>query len=125
MSKAPTAATTSTPAADGRDGGASAEPRWWHREHPIFTALAGFFTGLVTIIVVPGLYAGLLSALTDTETAEGLFPFVLLVLLVPIGLSVAPRTRRFGLYLLLGMLSTALVVGAVAALVLLVLVRTA
>ena len=125
MSKAPTAATASTRAADGRDGGAPGEPRWWHRDHPIFTALAGFFTGLVAIIVVPGLYAGLLSVLTDTETAEGLFPFVLLVLLVPIGLSVAPRTRRFGLYLLLGMVSTALVVGAVAALVLLVLVRTA
>ncbi|VXB77243.1 hypothetical protein [Nocardioides sp. AX2bis] len=125
MSDAPSAAEApSTPTAAGKDDDAAPDPRWWHRDHPTFTALAGFFAGLVTIIVVPGLYAGLLSTLTDTDTTETLFPFVLLVLLVPIGLSVAPRTRRFGLYLLLGMVSTAVVVAVVAALVLLVLVRT-
>ncbi len=125
MSEAPSAAeTTSTPAEAGSGRGTTAEPRWWHRDHPTFTALSGFFAGLVAIIVVPGLYAGLLSTLTDTGTAERLFPFVLLVLVVPIGLSIAPRTRRFGLYLLLGMVSTAVVVAAVAALVLLVLVRS-
>ncbi|GAA0986723.1 hypothetical protein ENKNEFLB_01417 [Nocardioides aquaticus] len=125
MTDAPSAAEApSTPTPVGQGDDASPEPRWWHRDHPTFTALAGFFTGLVTIIVVPGLYAGLLSTLTDTDTAETLFPFVLLVLVVPIGLSIAPRTRRFGLYLLLGMVSTAVVMAVVAALVLLVLVRT-
>ena len=113
-----------TPPPSGAVGDAPPDPRWWHRDHPTFTALAGFFAGLVTIIVVPGLYAGLLSTLADTETAETLFPFVLLVLLVPIGLSIAPRTRRFGLYLLLGMVSTAVVVAVVTALVLLLLIRT-
>lgn len=125
MTDAPSAAeAASTPTAAGSDDDVSSDPRWWHRDHPTFTALAGFFTGLVTIIVVPGAYAGLLSTLTDTDTAESLFPFVLLVLVVPIALSIVPRTRRFGLYLLLGMVSTAVVVAAVAALVLLVLVRT-
>ena len=27
---------------------------WWHRDHPTFTALTGFFTGLVFVTVVPG-----------------------------------------------------------------------
>jgi hypothetical protein len=39
-------------------------------------------------------------------------------LAVPLGLVIAPRTRRFGLYMVVGMVSTALVVGGVAALVL-------
>jgi len=120
MSEAPVAdETTSTPTAVDPQH----EPRWWHRDHPTFTALVGFFTGLLTIIVIPGLYAGLLSALTDVDTAERLFPFVLLVFVLPIGLAIAPRTRRFGLYVLLGMVLTAVVVVAVAGLVLLVLVR--
>lgn len=120
MNEAPVAhGATSTPTA----GESRRDPRWWHRDHPTFTALAGFFAGLVTIIVVPGLYAGLLSVLTDVETAERLFPFVLLVFVVPIALAITPRTRRFGLYMALGMVLTAVVVAAVTALVLLVLVR--
>ena len=43
---------------------------------------------------------------------------VLIFLRVPIGLAIAPRTRRFGLYMLIGVFTTALVVGGVAALVL-------
>ena len=43
---------------------------------------------------------------------------MLLTLAVPLGLVVAPRTRRFGLYMLIGMVATALVVLGVAALVL-------
>lgn len=91
---------------------------WWHRDHPVFASLAGFFTGLVFVVVVPGAYAALLSAVLDYESAEELFPFVLVALAVPIALLVHPRTRRFGRYMLLGMVSTALVVGGVAALVL-------
>jgi hypothetical protein len=93
-------------------------PDWWHRDHPTFTALSGFFTGLVFVILVPGLFIALLHLLVDDETAEGLFPFVLITLAVPIGLVVAPRTRRFGIYMLIGVVTTALVVGGVAALVL-------
>lgn len=96
-------------------------PSWWHRDHPTFTALTGFFTGLAFVIVVPGTFAAILSALFDTGTAEDLFPFVLLTFAVPIGLLVAPRTRRFGRYLVIGMATTLLVVGGVAALVLWVL----
>ena len=98
------------------------QPSWWHRDHPVFAALAGFFTGLVFVIVVPGAYAGILATLVDTESAEDLFPFVLVSLAVPIALLVHPRTRRFGRYMLLGIVSTALVVGGVAALVLWLLV---
>mgnify|MGYP005997773205 CR=1 FL=1 len=109
------------PTGEGRDGPTStAAPTvgWWHRDHPVFASLAGFFTGLVFVVVVPGAYAALLSAVLDYEAAEELFPFVLVALAVPIALLVHPRTRRFGRYMLLGMVSTALVVGGVAALVL-------
>lgn len=91
---------------------------WWHRDHPVFASLAGFFTGLVFVVVVPGAYAALLASIMDTESAEDLFPFVLVALAVPIALLVHPHTRRFGRYMLLGIVSTALVVGGVAALVL-------
>lgn len=94
------------------------QPDWWHRDHPTFTALSGFFTGLTFVIVVPGLFIGLLSWLFADDTAEGLFPFVLVTLGVPIGLVIAPRTRRFGLYMLIGVVATALVVLGVGGLVL-------
>lgn len=94
------------------------EPGRWHRDHPTFSSLAGFFTGLLFVIVVPGTYAALLSVLVDSDTAEGLFPLVLVAFAVPIGLAVAPRTRRFGRFMLLGIVTTAVVVLASAALVL-------
>lgn len=112
---------TGEAAGEAGDGpAATAEPTvgWWHRDHPVFASLAGFFTGLVFVVVVPGAYAALLAAVLDYESAEELFPFVLVALAVPIALLVHPRTRRFGRYMLLGMVSTALVVGGVAALVL-------
>lgn len=94
------------------------EASWWHRDHPTFAALSGFFTGLVFVIVVPGAYAALLRALVDQETGEELFALVLVALAVPITLAIVPRTRRFGRYMLLGILSTAVVVLGSAALVL-------
>jgi len=94
------------------------QPDWWHRDHPTFTALTGFFTGLAFVILVPGVFAAILSALFDYGRAEDLFPLVLLTLGVPIGLVAAPRTRRFGRYMLIGMSTTLLVVLGVAALVL-------
>jgi hypothetical protein len=103
---------------DGKDA-----PNWWHRDHPVFTPLMGFFTGLVTVVLVPGLYAALLSQLFDSHTAEDLFPYVAVLLVIPLVLMAAERSRRFGRYMLLGMLLTAVVVVAVAALTLWILVR--
>jgi hypothetical protein len=94
------------------------QPDWWHRDHPTFTALTGFFTGLAFVIVVPGLFAAILGWIFDYDTAERLFPLVLITLVVPLGLLVVPRTRRFGAYLLIGLVTTALVVLGVAGLVL-------
>ena len=99
-------------------------PDWWHRDHPTFSALTGFFTGLAVVIVVPGAFAAVLRAMFDYDTAEELFPFVLTVLAVPLVLIVIPRTRRFGRYMLLGMLATAIVVIGVAALVVWILIKT-
>ena len=92
-------------------------PDWWHRDHPTFTALSGFFTGLVFVVVVPGAFGALLRAVFDYGRAEELFPLVLLTLVVPAVLVAMPRTRRFGLYMLIGMVTTVLVVGGVAAVV--------
>ena len=100
------------------EGPEGREPDWWHRDHPTFTAVAGFFTGLVFVILVPGLFAAVLRLFFGSETAERLFPYVLVTLVVPLGLVVWPRTRRFGAYLLLGMVTTAVVVLGVAAIVL-------
>jgi len=100
----------------------AAAPNWWHRDHPTFSALSGFFTGLLVVIIVPGAFAALLRLIFDYETAEELFPFVLVTFAVPITLIAVPRTRRFGRYMLLGMLATAAVVLGVAALVVWILI---
>ena len=89
-------------------------PDWWHRDHPVFVPLAGFFTGMVYIIVVPGAYGAILKALVGYERAEDLFPYVLLTLIVPIGLLAPHHTRRFGRYMLFGVVATAVVVIGVA-----------
>ncbi len=117
------AASDDAPGAPGA-AGAAAEPSWWHRDHPTFTSLVGFFTGLLVVIVVPGTFAAVLRAVFDYDTAEELFPFVLVVLAVPLALIAVPRTRRFGRYMLLGMLTTAVVVLGVAALVVWILIKT-
>lgn len=96
-----------TPAAD-----------WSRHDHPVVTALAGFLAGLVFVTVVPGGWIGVLRLFLDYDRAEQLFPLVLVALVVPIGLVAAGRTRRFGLYMLLGMVTTAVVVLGVASLVL-------
>ena len=110
------------PAAGEDADGTKPAPSWWHRDHPTFSALTGFFTGLLVIIIVPGAFAAVLRAMFDYETAEELFPFGLVTFAVPIGLMVAPHTRRFGRYMLLGMLATAAVVLGVAALVVWILI---
>ena len=98
---------------DHRPGGKRL-PEWWHRDHPVFVPLAGFFTGMLFIILVPGTYAAVLKGLVGYQRAEDLFPFVLLTLVVPIGLLVPGHTRRFGRYMLFGVLATAVVVVGVA-----------
>ncbi len=98
------------------------KPTWWHRDHPVFVPLAGFFTGMLFIIVIPGTYAALLKALVGYQRAETLFPFVALTLLVPIGLLVPRHTRRFARYMLFGSIATVVVVVGVGALVLWILI---
>lgn len=107
-------------------GDASAEPerdpRFWHRDHPVFTPLAGFFTGLLVAVAVPGVFGALLSSFLDDESVARVFPFTLAVVGVPLVLLAVPRTRRFGKYMLFGMVLTAVVVVAVAALTLWILI---
>lgn len=93
------------------------QPSWWRRDHPTFSALTGFFTGLFFVAVVPAGYVAALSAALGRERAEELFPFVLLTLAIPLGLVAYPSTRRFGGYMWLGILLTTVVVFGVGALV--------
>src|SRR4051794_34771191 len=113
----PVAGTDPAPGAGGDE-----EPSWWHRSHPTFAGVAGFFTGIVYVIVVPGIYATLLNAFLGEKAAARLFPYVLIAVFVPIGLLVPRKTRRFAQLMLVGMVATVLVVAVTAALVLWVLV---
>ena len=102
----------------GDDRADEPQPNWWHRDHPTFTALSGFFTGLLFVTFVPAIYVGVLSLVFGNDRVEELFPFVLVTLVVPLGLVVNQHTRRFGKFFWLGMVLTAVVVLGVAALVL-------
>ena len=93
-------------------------PSWWHRDHPTFSALSGFFTGLLFVALVPAAYVGVLSLMFDNDRVEELFPFILVTLVVPLVLVINQRTRRFGTYFWIGIVLTAVVVVGVAALVL-------
>jgi hypothetical protein len=94
--------------------GSTKELDWWHRDHPTFFALSGFFAGVVYVALVPPLFFALLRLATSPETAERTFGWVGLSLLVPLGLVAWRRTRRFGLYMLIGVVLTAVVVLGVA-----------
>jgi hypothetical protein len=59
------------------------EPSWWHRSHPTFAGLMGFFSGVAYVIVVPAVYAALLNLLLSDDLTRRLFPLVLLALVVP------------------------------------------
>jgi hypothetical protein len=93
-------------------------PNWWHRDHPTFAALSGFFTGLLFVCLVPALYVAIITLVAGQENVSGLFPFVLVTLVVPLALVVNQRTRRFGTYFWIGIVLTAVVVVGVGALVL-------
>lgn len=119
----------SQPQSPDTDQGASAEsvfgsqPDWWHRDHPTFTALAGFFSGMLFVTAIPGGFAAVLRFLLPYEAAERWFPLVALTLILPLGLLAYAPTRRFGKYMFFGMVLTALVVLGVASLVLYFMVR--
>lgn len=106
------------PAGATGDAPEARQPDWWHRDHPTFTPLAGFFSGLAYLVLVPGLFAAVLEAFFDQDTVRQLFPLVLVTLVVPIVLVARRHSRRYGLYFLLGMGATAIVVLGVGALVL-------
>ncbi|MBD3946898.1 hypothetical protein IEZ24_14845 [Nocardioides ganghwensis] len=91
---------------------------WWHHSHPTFAGITGFFAGMLYVTAVPGAFAGILRLLFTYETAEKLFPFVLLALVVPIAMLVKRKTRRFAQFMFVGMVVTTLVVLGVASLVL-------
>ena len=83
---------------------------WWHRDHPTFTALSAFFCGLAYVALVPAAFAAALTWLFGERAGHEAFLFVLLLLALPLFLVAMPRTQRFGKYMLVGMLVTALVV---------------
>jgi hypothetical protein len=107
----------------GQDTHEQATDRW-QRDHPTFIALAGFFTGMLSVTIVPGAWAGILRLLFRYDKAEELFPYVLVILVVPLGLVLVERTRRFGTYMFVGMVLTTVVVLCVASLVLYFMVRS-
>lgn len=114
---------TSRPGSGTGGADAGRTPDFWHRDHPTFDALAGFFSGMLFVTLLPGVFAGILRLLFHYDTAERYFPFVLAFLAVPIGLVIKPGTRRFGKFMFIGMVLTALVVLGVASLVLYFMVR--
>ncbi|MFW6776282.1 hypothetical protein ACOACO_18520 [Nocardioides sp. CPCC 205120] len=110
--------------ADRRDDHAAADGDEDDRPRGTGAALAGFYVGMACMLVVPVLYLTLVSWVfesgdpADAGTAARVAPYGLLLLVVPLVLVALPRTRRFGLYVLLGLAVTAVVVVSVAALVL-------
>lgn len=97
------------------------QPDWWHRDHPTFTRLMGFFTGLAYLALVPAAFLAVLDLVFDDQVARALSPLLATTLIVPVGMMFHPRTRVFARYMLFGMLITAVVVVGVSALVLWVL----
>jgi hypothetical protein len=94
------------------------EPDWWHRDHPTFTPIMGFFAGLLFVALIPAAFVSALNALFTDEVASGLSPLMAATLVVPVGLLVWRPTRKFGRYMVFGMLMTAVVVIGVTTLVL-------
>jgi hypothetical protein len=99
---------------------ASQEQRlgWWHHSHPTFAGITGFFAGMLFVTALPGAFVGVLRLLFSYETAEQLFPLVVILLALPIAMLVKRKTRRFAQFMFVGMVVTALVVLGVASLVL-------
>jgi hypothetical protein len=100
---------------------------WWHRDHPTFTAISGFFSGLVFATVVPGLFMATIRFFADDSTAERTaeeaFPFVLLFLVIPIAAVAFPQSRRFGTYMFFGIVVALAVVFGVGTFVFWLMIR--
>jgi hypothetical protein len=105
------------------DGDPAAGPSWWHTSHPTFAGLVGFFVGVAYVIIVPGIYVAVLSLLLSDENVQRLFPLVAVALVVPLALLIPRKTRRFAQFMLLGVVSTALVIALTAVLVIWVMVQ--
>jgi hypothetical protein len=103
---------------DGLGGG-----NWFRRDHPTFTPITGFFTGLLFISLVPAAFLWVLHSLFADDVARGLSPLLAATLAIPLGLLWWPRSRRFARYMLLGMIVTAVVVVGVTTLVLWLMAR--
>ena len=91
---------------------------WWHHSHPTFAGITGFFAGMLLVTALPGAFVAILRLLFSYDTAERLFPLVLIALLLPITMLLKRRTRRFAQFMFLGMLLATLVVLGVTSLVL-------
>jgi hypothetical protein len=97
--------------------------QFFSKDHPTFTPIMGFFAGLLFVSLVPGAFLLVLDRLFDPEIARGLSPLMATTLIVPLGLLVWRPSRRFGRYMLLGMVVTAVVVIGVTTLVLWLMAR--
>ncbi len=81
-------------------------PSFWQRSHPVFTPLAGFFTGTLLVVVVLGVLGVVLNALFDVEISDHPGPFLIAILslfVLNVLLLVNPATRRFARYMLFGL----------------------
>lgn len=101
--------------------------RFWHRDHPVFAPLTGFFTGFLLVILALVALGSLLQEVFEYDVTA--HPWILLVavaavLLVNVVLLVLPRSRRFARYMLFGVLATPLVILGVAALTTFLLIRS-
>ncbi|MEO9324888.1 hypothetical protein ABFT23_15445 [Nocardioides sp. C4-1] len=117
-SDAPVFVSTATDAGSEHDE-TSSGPRFWHRSHPVFTPLTGFFTGVLTVVVVLGLLGVILEVVIGYDIGD--HPWVFLVALgvllaINLALVVAPGTRRFARYMLYGIITTPVLVAVTAAL---------
>lgn len=88
------------------------------------TAILGFYFGVVCMLFAPVLYFSATRWLFPDATAGDLAPFALLQLAVPAILVAVPRTRRFGLYMVLGLIVTGIVVSVSAVAALFVLIKS-
>jgi hypothetical protein len=99
------------------------QPVWAHSAYPepVVTgshngsSLGGFFSGVVWVIVVPGLLLTLVNVVAPDDTLIGAIAACALALAVPIALLFPGRTRRFGGYMLIGMTVTVIVLAGVLA----------
>jgi hypothetical protein len=111
------------PSEDAPDPDDAPDPSWWHRSHPTFAGLVGFFVGVAYVVIVPGVYAALLGLLVSESTAKQLFPLVLVALVIPLVMLVSRKTRRFAEFMFLGIVSTVVVVAVTTTLVIWVMVK--